>query len=71
MGGVDEVAAVQAVVEEVGADGGAGDGGEEEAEDGGGARVPGIVLGQGGEEVVPEEGALGIVEVAIFERNES
>jgi hypothetical protein len=69
--GVDEFAAGQAVVKEIGADWSAGDGGEEEAEDGGGAVAVGVVLGEVAEEVCPEEGPLGVVEVAIFEGDET
>jgi hypothetical protein len=68
---VDEFAAGEAVVQEIGADWGAGDGGEEEAEDGGGAGVIRVVFGQDTEEVCLEEGALGVVEIAIFESNET
>lgn len=71
MGGVDEFAAGEAVVQEVGADWGARDGGEEKAEDGRGLGVVQVVFGEGAEEVCPEEGALGVVEVAIFEKDET
>jgi hypothetical protein len=68
---VEEFAAGEAVVQEIGADWGAGDGGEEEAEDGGGVGVIRVVFGQDTEEVCLEEGALGVVEIAIFESDET